>query len=45
MAPNNCIHQTGRSVTGLAGASPAPARPAGDACVRRLEGKWRFSKS
>ena len=36
IAPANyCIHQSVRPVTGLAGASPAPARPAGDACVRR----------
>ena len=32
---NYCIHQPVRSVTGLAGASPAPARPASDAFVRQ----------
>jgi len=32
---NICMHESVRSVTGLAGASPAPARPARDACVGR----------
>ena len=30
----NCMHQPVRAVTGLGIASPAPARPAGDACVK-----------
>jgi len=30
---NICMHLSVRSVTGLAYTSPAPARPAGDACV------------
>jgi len=32
---NYCMHQSVRPVTGLADASRAPARPAGDAGVRR----------
>jgi len=35
-AANCCIYQTARSVTGLAWASPPPARPAGDASVGEL---------
>jgi hypothetical protein len=39
VSDNICIHQSDRPVTGLACASPAPARPLVMQGVRRLEGR------
>lgn len=47
---NYWIHQSVRSVTGLAEASPAPARAAGDPCVMRRiaemeDTQWRAASA